>query len=39
VLLDKRLVGLSRNEQVGSEGVDPERVLERIPDWIVWAPV
>jgi hypothetical protein len=39
VLLDKRLVGLSRQEQVDAERVDPERVLERVPDGIVRAAV
>ena len=39
VLLNKRLVTVSRDKQVGSEGVDPERVLERIPGGIVWAAV
>jgi hypothetical protein len=39
VLLDKRLVSVSRHEQIGSEGVDPERVLERIPGGIVRTAV
>ena len=39
VLLNKRLATVSRDKQVGSEGVDPERVLERIPGGIVWAAV
>jgi hypothetical protein len=37
VLLNKRLVSVSHHEEVGSEGVDPERVLERIPGGIVRA--
>jgi hypothetical protein len=39
VLLDKRLVSVSRHEQIGSEGVDPERMLEWIPSGIVRAAV
>jgi hypothetical protein len=39
VLLNKRLVSVSRQEQVGSEGVDPERVLERLPGGIVRGAV
>jgi len=39
VLLNKRLVSVSRHEEIGSEGVDPERVLERIPGGIVWAAI
>ena len=39
VLLHKRLVSMRRHEEVGSEGVDPERVLERIPGWIVRTTV
>jgi len=39
VLLNKRLVWMRSHEEVGSEGVDPERVLERIPGGIVRAAV
>ena len=35
VLFDKRLVGATRYQDVGSEGVDPECVLEWVPDRIV----
>ena len=35
VLFDKRLVGTTRHQDVGSEGVDPEYVLEWVPDRIV----
>jgi hypothetical protein len=39
VLLNERLLSVSRHEQVGAEGVDPERVLKRIPGGIVRATV
>ncbi len=39
VLVNKRLASASRHEHIDSEGVDPERVLERIPGGIVWAAV
>ena len=39
VLLDKRLTGTSRDEEVGPERVDPEGVLERIPGGIVRTAV
>jgi hypothetical protein len=39
VLLDECLISTRRHEEVGSEGVDPERVLKRIPGRIVRATV
>jgi hypothetical protein len=39
VLLNKRLVSVSRHEEIGSERVDPEHVLERMPSGIVWAAI
>jgi hypothetical protein len=39
VLLNNRLVWMRRHEDVGSEGVDPERVLERMPGGIVRTAV
>jgi hypothetical protein len=39
VSFDKRLVGVSRYKQIGTEGVDPERVLERIPSGVFRAAV
>jgi hypothetical protein len=39
MLFDKGLVGTTRYQDVGAEGVDPECVLERVPRRIVWFAV
>jgi hypothetical protein len=39
VLFDKGLVGTTRYQDVGAEGVDPECVLEWVPHRIVWFAV
>jgi hypothetical protein len=39
VLFDKRLVGATCHQDVGSESVDPEYVLEWVPHRIVWLAV
>jgi hypothetical protein len=37
VFFDECLIGTTRNEEVDSERVDAERVLERVPQWIMRA--
>lgn len=39
VLFDQRLVCTTRYEDIGSEGVDPECVLEWVPQRIAWLAV
>jgi hypothetical protein len=39
VLLDEYLLRAIRYEQVDTESADPERVLERIPGWVVRVTV
>jgi hypothetical protein len=39
VLFDERLVGSTRDQDIGSEGVDSQCVLERVPRRIVWLAV
>ena len=39
VLFDEGLIGTTRHQDVGAEGVDPQCVLERVPRRIAWLAV
>jgi len=39
VIVDQRLISVRRHEEIGSERVDSERVLERVPRRLVRTAV